>query len=41
MYDVKIRRHFRNSKKEYLKATIEELENKCKAKDIRDVERHY
>ena len=29
-------RHFRNKKKEYLKATIEELETKGKLKNIRD-----
>ena len=32
-------RHFRNKKKGYLKAKIEELENNSKIKDIRDLYR--
>jgi succinate dehydrogenase/fumarate reductase-like Fe-S protein len=32
-------RHFRNKQKEYLKAKIEELENKSKIKNIRDLYR--
>ena len=30
-------RHFRNKKKEYLKAKIDELENNSKIKNIRDL----
>ena len=32
-------RHFRNKKKKYLKAKIEELENTSKIKNIRDLYR--
>ena len=32
-------RHFRNKKKEYLKAKIEELETNSKIKNIRDLDR--
>ena len=32
-------RHFRNKKKEYLKAKIDELETNCKIKNIRDLYR--
>jgi len=32
-------RHFRNKKKEYLKAKFEELENNSKVKNIRDLNR--
>jgi len=32
-------RHFRNKKKEYMKAKIEELETKSKIKNIRDLHR--
>ena len=31
------RRHFRNKKKEYLKAKIDELETNSKVKNIRDL----
>ena len=34
-----ISRHFRNKKKEYLKAKIDELETNCKIKNIRDLYR--
>jgi len=33
-------RHFRNKKKEYLKAKFEELETNSKIKNIRDFYRH-
>ena len=34
-----VRRHFRNKKKEYLKAKIEKLETNSKIKNIRDLQR--
>ena len=39
MSDVKLARHFRNKKKAYLKAKIEELETNSKRKNIRDFNR--